>query len=70
MITILAINFDKACTTTLATEMYRPLQGKRAAKPPSLSPSVQHALNTGITVQCEECDTWRVVFSKNCSTMC
>ena len=57
--------FDKAYTTTLATEMYRPsLRGKRVANPLSFSPSVQHALNTGITVQCEECDMWGVVFSK------
>ena len=28
------------------------------------SPSVQHATNTGLVVQCEECNKWRLIFSK------
>jgi hypothetical protein len=28
------------------------------------TPSVQHAKNTDIMVQCESCDKWRLVFSK------
>ena len=53
------LSFDKAYTTTLTSEMYHPsLWGKTVAKPLSFSPSVQHALNTGITVQCEECGVW------------
>ena len=59
------LSFAKAYTTTLSSEMYRPsLKGKSVAKPMSFSPSVQHALNTGTVIQCEECDRWRVVYSK------
>ncbi len=50
---------------TLTTEIYRPsLKGENLAKPLPSSPSVQHALNTNIVVQCDECDMWRLVFSK------
>ena len=57
--------FTNAFSTTPMSEMFQPsLRVKGLAKPLSFSPSVQHALNSGITVQCEECDKWRVVFSK------
>ena len=39
---------------------------REAAKRKKLpfSPSVQHAKNTDIMLQCEDCDKWRLVFSK------
>ena len=30
----------------------------------NLSPSVQHAKNTSMMLQCEECDKWCLVFAK------
>ncbi len=55
--------FNSAYSTTLTTEIYRPsLKGKNLAKPlPFSSPSVQHALNTNIDVQCDECDMWNCI---------
>ena len=56
--------FEKAFTSN-TTEQDRPsLRGKSLAKPLSFSPSVQHAKNTDTMVQCEECNMWRLVFSK------
>ena len=56
--------FDKAFTSD-TTEKDRPsLKRKSVAKPLPFSPSVQHAKNTDTMVQCEECDSWRLVFSK------
>lgn len=56
--------FEKAFTRN-TTEKDRPsLIGKSTAKPLSFSPSVQHAKNTDTMIQCEECDMWRLVFSK------
>ena len=56
--------FAKAFTLN-TTEQDRPsLKGKKAAKPLSFSPSVQHARNTDTMVQCDECCMWRLVFSK------
>ena len=47
------------------TEKDRPsLKGKTPAEVLSFSPSVQHAKNTGIMMQCDECSSWRPVFSK------
>lgn len=58
------LSFQKAFTSS-TTEKDRPsLKGKKAAKGISFSPSVQHARNTDTMVQCEECNMWRLVFSK------
>ncbi len=35
----------------------------------SYSPSIQHAKNTNVMVQCEECLMWRLVFSKKKLTL-
>jgi len=35
-----------------------------AKKKMKFSPSVQHAKNTGVMLQCEDCDKWRLAFSK------
>ena len=50
------------------SEEYRPsLQATRKNAKQSLgfTPCQQHALNVGLLVQCEECDMWRLLFSKN-----
>ena len=50
------------------SEEYRPsLQATRKNAKQSLgfTPCQQHALNVGLFVQCEECDMWRFLFSKN-----
>lgn len=51
------------CTDT--DESYRPslIQRKRM-KTLTYSPSGQHASNAGVLVQCDECDKWRLLFSK------
>ena len=56
--------FDQVFTRD-TTEQDRPsLKGKLKAKPLSFSPCVQHINNTGTVIQCEECNMWRLVFSK------
>ena len=56
--------FDQAFTRD-TTEQDRPsLKGKTKAKPLSFSPSVQHINNTGTVIQCDECNMWRLIFSK------
>ena len=37
---------------------------RRKMKTLTYSPSDQHAWNTGVLVQCDECDKWRLLFSK------
>ena len=37
---------------------------KSLKKSLDFSPSIQHCKNTGMMVQCSECDKWRLVFSK------
>lgn len=50
---------------TSTMENYRPsLIQQRKIKTLTYSPSEQHALNTGVLVQCDECDKWRLLFSK------
>lgn len=53
------------------SEMHRPSINKKQAvdsgsKQKSLPfyATVQHVKNTGLVVQCEECQMWRIVFSK------
>ena len=58
--------FQEAFALNTTTEQDRPSQkGKRKASPLSFSPSVQHARNTDIMVQCDECSMWRLLFSKH-----
>ena len=57
--------FKEAFALDTTTEQDRPsLKGKKKANPLSFSPSVQHALNTGTVIQCDECSMWRLLFSK------
>ena len=58
--------FQEPFALNTNTEQDRPSQkGKRKASPLSFSPSVQHARNTDIMVQCDECSMWRLLFSKH-----
>ena len=51
---------------TKTNEEHRPSLQKKPAKQKTLpfSASVQHARNTNITIQCEECEMWRLLYSK------
>ena len=50
---------------TSTTENDRPpLIQRRKIKTLTYSTSEQHACNTGVVVQCDECDKWRLLFSK------
>ena len=40
------------------------LTQRRKMKTLTYSPSEQHARNAGVLVQCDECDKWRLLFSK------
>ena len=47
------------------SEKDRPsLQAQKQKKSLSYSPVKQHALNVGVVVQCDECNKWRLLFSK------
>ena len=48
------------------TEEYRPSIQRRPYREKSVPfpVSIQHAKNTRIVVQCEECGMWRIVYSK------
>ena len=60
------LSFEEAFNKTVTTEQHRPSlsQSKRKTKTLSYSPSVQHVRNAQLMLQCEECDLWRLVFSK------
>ena len=58
------VPFEKAFISDTSENDRPSLKGKSVAKPLSFSPSVQHAKNTGTVIQCEECNMWRLVFSK------
>ena len=47
---------------TNTSENERP--SRRKMKTRTYSSSEQHACNAGILVQCDECDKWRLLFSK------
>ena len=48
------------------SDKHRPsLQQKKKKKATSFSPSQQHAKNTGVLLQCEDCDKWRLLFCKH-----
>ena len=51
---------------TQTTEQHRPSLEARKGRQKSLpfSASVQHVKNVGIMVQCEECQMWRLLYSK------
>lgn len=51
---------------TKTSEEHRPSLQKRPTRRKTLSfvASVQHAKNTNLMVQCEECEMWRLVYSK------
>ena len=50
---------------TPTTENDRPSQiQRRKTKTLTYSPSEQHVKNAGVLVQCDECDKWRLLFSK------
>ena len=50
---------------TPTTEEGRPsLMQRKKAKTLTYSPGEQHARNVGVVVQCDECDKWRLLFSK------
>ena len=47
------------------SEKDRPsLQAQKQKKSLSYSPVKQHAVNVGVVVQCDECNKWRLLFSK------
>ena len=45
-------------------EIHRPSLKAKKQKSLSYGPSKQHATNVGVVVQCEECNKWRLMFSK------
>ena len=47
------------------SEKYRPSMQQRKRRSLTFSPSQQHVKNVGLLVQCEECDKWRLIFSKH-----
>ena len=55
--------FQEPFALNTTTEQDRPSQkGKRKASPLSFSPRVQHAQNTDIMFQCDECSMWHLLF--------
>ena len=54
---------DVYCTSTSEAD-HPSLQQRKKAKVLTYSPTQQHAHNVGVVVQCDECDKWRLLFSK------
>ena len=54
---------DAYGTSTTENDRSSLIQGRKM-KTLTYSPSEQHARNTGVLVQCDECDKWRLLFSK------
>ena len=50
-------------TDTSKNECPSPIHGRKM-KTLTYSPSEQHVRNAGVLVQCDECNKWRLVFSK------
>ena len=65
----LILCWDQMVTTVRSnsstTEKDRPsLQSQKKKKCLSYSPVKQHAVNVGLVLQCDECNKWRLLFSK------
>ena len=57
------VEFSKVFGTTTSEEHRPSLSAKRPKKSVPIPTSMQHAKNTNIMIQCEECSMWRLVYS-------
>ena len=60
------LTFEEAFKKLSTSEEHRPslAQSNRKRKTLPYTPSVQHVRNARMMLQCEECDLWRLIFSK------
>ena len=61
--TISIVEFSKVFGTTTSEEHRPSLSAKRPKKSVPIPTSMQHAKNTNVMIQCEECSMWRLVYS-------
>ncbi len=59
------LNYSLYCAASKTTEEFRPsLVSRSKLRTIPFSPSIQHVKNADIMIQCEECQMWRLVYSK------
>ena len=61
--TISIVEFSKVFGTTTSEEHRPSLSAKRPKTSVPVPTSMQHAKNTNVMIQCEECSMWRLVYS-------
>ena len=58
------ISFEKIYGTKTNEDDRPSLTKRKKMKSITFSPTEQHARNVGVVIQCDECDKWRLLFSK------